>query len=79
MTDTPGGTLAQDFSPMGPSFTEFDETPLPKDFSGGFDDLARLTRSASHEEPSPLSGFMSRMSPIHGGLSGVPRSPLHRE
>lgn len=80
--DTPSATLAPaEFSPMGPSLQAFDEnTPLP--FGGEF----RISRSNSHDsstpvlrrrkdESSPLTGFMSDLSPFDG-LHGIARSPM---
>ncbi len=80
--DTPSATLGPaEFSPMGPSMQEFDEnTPLP--FGG---DL-RISRSNSQDsatpvirrrkdESSPLTGFMSELSPFDG-LHGITRSPM---
>jgi hypothetical protein len=97
MMDTPSGAILApaEFSPMGPSFTEFgdeENSPLPLATADGFPQKLSISRSGSQDsrdtpviqrrsrpkdEPSPLSGFMSELSPFAAGLQGVPRSPLH--
>jgi Tesmin/TSO1-like CXC domain, cysteine-rich domain len=74
--DTPGGTLANDFSPMGTTLNELDET-------SNFD--IELSRSNSQDSPglihrvkladqSPMNALM--YSPYEGPLGGIAQSPM---
>jgi hypothetical protein len=74
--DTPGGTFANDFSPMGTTLNELDET-------SNFD--IELSRSNSQDSPglihrvkladqSPMNALM--YSPYEGPLGGIAQSPM---
>jgi hypothetical protein len=91
MMDTPGGTLADAFSPMGPSLIGFGEEALRS--AERFEGRITLAHSESAEdistpalkrrspkEQSPFSGFISELStPFSSGLQGVPRSPVRSD
>lgn len=94
MMDTPGGTLAAEFSPMGPML----HLPFHAEFGDAGPTPPQLPMSRSHSEDmedgstpaaSPFSGFMRGFDSFaasnnsdngaSGGLQGVPRSPLRSE
>jgi len=90
MIDTPGGTLAADFSPMGPSFAGLgDETPAPPSndaFGGRQLNLSRSTSSGEFGAPmiqqrptkadqSPFGAFINDFSPAFASNNSLPNVP----